>query len=70
MMIASAVGVSSAPKRPCSARAATSASIVGAIAHSTDTTPKPATPMRKTRRSPNRSPSEPPMRMNEPRKSR
>jgi hypothetical protein len=69
-MMASAAGVSSAPKTPCSARKATRASIVGATAQSTETTPKPATPMRKTRRSPKRSPSDPPTRMSEPRKSR
>ena len=49
---ASALGMSSAPKTPCSARAATSNSIVGASAHSTDAAPKPATPVAKTRRSP------------------
>ena len=41
-MIASAAGVSSAPKTPCSARATTSTSMVGAIAHSAETAPKPA----------------------------
>ena len=43
---ASALGVSSAPKTPCSARPATSTSIDGASAQMTLTTPKPATPMR------------------------
>ena len=58
---ASAAGVSSAPETPCSARAATSASIVGASAHSSEVTPKPATPAKNTRRSPITSPSEPPI---------
>ena len=49
---ASALGVSSAPNTPCSARPAISTSIVGASAHSTDTTPKPPTPIENTRRSP------------------
>ena len=62
---ASAAGVSSAPESPCSARAATSASIVGAIAHSTEVTPNPITPATNTRRSPITSPSEPPISRNE-----
>ena len=49
---ASALGVSSAPKTPCSARPATSTSIEGASAHMMLTTPKPATPIVKIRRSP------------------
>ena len=49
---ASALGVSSAPKTPCSARPATSTSIDGAMAQTTLTMPKPATPMVKIRRSP------------------
>ena len=67
---ASALGVSSAPKMPWSARAATSVSIVGAIAQSSDATPKPATPSEKTRRSPYTSPSDPPTRISEPSVSR
>ena len=51
-MTASALGVSSAPATPCSARAAISASIVGATAQTSDSKPKPATPSAKTRRSP------------------
>jgi hypothetical protein len=66
MMMASALGVSSAPKTPWSARAAMSTSIVGAIAQTMLTTPKPTTPIVKTRRSPKRSPSEPPMRISDP----
>ena len=66
MMTARALGVSSAPKTPCSARAATSTSIVGASAHSSDATPKPATPSENTRRSPYTSPSEPPTRISDP----
>ncbi len=65
-MTASAAGVSRAPQTPCSARARTSSSIVGASAQSSEVTPKPATPRAKTRRSPNRSPSEPPIRSSEP----
>ncbi len=49
---ASALGVSSAPNTPCSARPATSTSIVGASAQSTETTPKPPTPSAKILRSP------------------
>ena len=49
---ANALGVSSAPNIPCSARPATSTSIVGASAHSTETAPNPATPIENTRRSP------------------
>ena len=51
-MTASALGVSSAPKTPCRARPATSTSIDGASAQTTLTTPKPATPSVKIRRSP------------------
>jgi hypothetical protein len=51
-MTASALGVSSAPNTPCSARPATSTSIDGATAQITLTTPKPATPSVKMRRSP------------------
>ena len=67
---ASAAGVSSAPDRPCSARASTSSSIVGASAHSSEVTPKPAIPATNTRRSPITSPSEPPISRNELRVSR
>ena len=41
-MIASELGVSSAPAAPCSARAAISASIVGATAHTSESTPNAA----------------------------
>ena len=51
-MIASELGVRSAPAAPCSARAAMRASIVGANAHASDSRPNPATPIVKTRRSP------------------
>ena len=70
MMSASALGVSSAPNAPCSARPAISNSMLGATAHSTDTTPNPPTPIENTRRSPKRSPSEPPTRISEPSVSR
>ncbi len=63
---ANALGVSSAPKAPCTARQAIRNSMLGAIAHSNDTAPKPATPIENTRRSPNTSPSEPPTRISEP----
>jgi len=66
-MMARAAGVSSAPEMPWSARAAISTSMVGATAQSTDVTAKPLTPTTKTRRSPKRSPSEPPTRMSEAR---
>ena len=55
---------------PCSARPATSSSMLGASAHSTETTPKPATPSENIRRSPKMSPSEPPTRISEPSVSR
>ena len=67
---ASAAGVSRAPATPCSARASTSTSIVGATAHRTDVAPKPATPSVKIRRSPKMSPSEPPTRISEARVTR
>ncbi len=67
---ARALGVSSAPATPCRARAAINAPIVGASAHSSDATPKPPTPSAKMRRSPYRSPSDPPTRISEPSVSR
>jgi hypothetical protein len=51
-MIASELGVRSAPAAPCSARSPISTSIVGASAHASDSTPNAATPIAKTRRSP------------------
>ena len=51
-MIASELGVRSAPAAPCNARAAIRASIVGASAHTSESRPKPPTPIAKTRRSP------------------
>jgi len=65
MITARALGVSSAPKTPCSARAITRTSIVGATAHRTDAAPNPPTPREKIRRSPNTSPSEPPTRISD-----
>ena len=67
---ASELGTSSAPAMPCTIRATTSTPIDGAIAHASDATPKPATPIANTRRSPYRSPSEPPTRISEPSVSR
>jgi hypothetical protein len=58
---ASAAGVSSAPVTPCSARAATRTSMLGASAHTSEVTPKPSTPAVNIRRSPKMSPSEPPI---------
>ncbi len=51
-MIASELGVSSAPAAPCSARAAISTSIVGATAHASESTPNAVTPIAKIRRWP------------------
>ena len=51
-MIASDDGVTSAAAAPWNARATIRASIVGASAHATETTPKAATPIANTRRSP------------------
>ena len=63
---ASAAGVRTAPATPCSARASTSSSIVGASAQNSDVTPKAPTPIANTRRSPKMSPSEPPISSSEP----
>jgi hypothetical protein len=52
-------GISIDPKRPSSARAATSASPVGANAASADTAAKPVLPTSSSRRRPTRSPREP-----------
>ena len=62
---ASDAGVRSAAPTPCSTRAATSTSIVGAAAQPTDATPNQTEPMRNNRRRPKRSPSAPPSRMND-----
>ena len=59
VMIASAWGTSSAPAAPWTSRATTSASSVGAVAHTTDVRPKPKSPIAKIRRRPNASPSAP-----------
>jgi hypothetical protein len=69
-MTASELGVSKAPATPWSARNAIRSPIEGASAHSTEQTPKPATPTANTRRSPKMSPSDPPSRINEPSVSR
>ena len=70
MLTPSALGISSAPNAPCSARAPISTPMVGATAHTTETAPNPATPIEKIRRSPKMSPSEPPTRISEPSASR
>jgi hypothetical protein len=54
-------GVNSAPPAPCTARAATSAPIVGASAAAAEPAVKTATPIVNIRRRPNRSPSAPPV---------
>ena len=69
-MTASAAGESSAPNMPCSTRPATMTSMVGASAQMIDETPKPSTPIENTRRSPNTSPSEPPIRISDASASR
>ncbi len=68
-MMASAPGVSRAPPMPCRIRAPTSVSTFGASPHSSDAPANQTTPTRKIRRRPNRSPSEPPSRINEARLS-
>ena len=70
VMTASEAGTSSAPATPCSARAATSSSAVGASAHRTEVTPNPTSPTVKIRRRPSRSPSEPPTSSSAPSVSR
>ena len=65
MIVASVLGTSSAPAAPCTMRAATSSSAVGATAHISDVTPNSAVPSAKTRRRPNRSLSDPPIRISE-----
>ncbi len=64
-MIARLPGVSRAPPTPCRARAATSISTLVASPQSNDATANHTTPMTNTRRRPNRSPREPPSRINE-----
>ncbi len=64
-MIASAAGLSSAPETPWRARAPMRKRMLGASAQSTEVTPNPTTPITKIRRSPKRSPNEPPMRMSD-----
>ena len=67
---ASELGVSSAPAIPCTARAPMSRFDVGASAQRSDAAPKAPTPSAKIRRSPYRSPSDPPTRISEPSVSR
>ena len=56
----SAAGASSAPKTPCSARAATSSSKLWAAPPSAEATAKPSRPAMKVRLRPKRSPMRPP----------
>ncbi len=62
-IIARLPGVSSAPPMPCSTRAMISVSGLGARPHSSDATANHVVPITKTRRRPNRSPSDPPSRI-------
>ena len=62
-MMARLPGVSSAPPMPCTARARTRTSMVGATAHAIDATANSTTPATKTRRRPSRSPRDPPTRI-------
>jgi len=66
-MIARLAGVISAPPIPCTARAAISQPMPGAAAHSTDATVNQPSPIRNTRRRPQRSLSEPASRISEAR---
>jgi large subunit ribosomal protein L1 len=70
MMIARALGVRRAPNAPCNARPPIRNSMLGESAHKSETRPKPPTPIENTRRSPKRSPSEPPTRISDPSVSR
>ena len=63
-------GVRSAPPTPCRIRVATSTPMLGATPQSSDALANHATPMRKMRRLPRRSPSAPASRMNEASPSR
>ncbi len=62
--IVSVSGITSAPPRPCAARAAMSASIDGASAAAAEATVKSAMPIANMRRRPKRSPSAAPVRRN------
>ena len=66
-MIARLPGVSSAPPTPCSTRAATSTPTLGASPHNSDASVNHTAPIRKIRRRPKRSPSDPPIRMSDAR---
>ena len=70
MISDSATAETTAPPRPCTARAATSMPWLVARPHETDASVKSATPPRNIRRCPNRSPSRPPSRRNPPNVSR
>ncbi len=60
-MIARICGSMSPAVQPCSTRAPTSVSAVGASAHSAEAAVKPAVPARNIRRRPRMSPSRPPV---------
>ena len=62
-IIARLPGVSRAPPTPWSTRAAISTSALGARPHSSEAAANQIVPITKTRRRPNRSPSEPPSRI-------
>ena len=70
LMTDSEEGTSTAPAIPCSPRAAMSRPAVGATAHSSELSAKPASPTANIRRRPSRSPSEPPTSSSAPSVSR
>lgn len=59
-MIASVLGISRAPNTPCTVRSAMTPATLPIRPMPTDASAKPTTPMKNTRRRPNRSPSLPP----------
>ena len=67
VIVASAAGGEDGPGDPCSARAAIRVSPLQARAHTREVAPKAISPPVSTRRLPNRSASEPPSRISEPR---
>ena len=69
-IIARLPGVSRPPPMPCSSRATTRVSAVGAIPHSSEAIANHTVPITNSRRRPNRSPSEPPSRISEASNSR
>jgi len=70
MMSAIELGTKSAPATPCSARAAMRRPASGASAHMIDVAANPTRPAANTRRRPNRSESDPAIKMSDPSVSR